>query len=137
MKSFTLKLQDATRADVINQVGSFVGEDSSGSFGILADHARFMTSLLVGLARFRVGNEDWQYLALPGGVLYFSDNVLTLSTRHYLRDDDYMHISQALQLQLVEEEKKLQNTKESLSHMEEEVLKHLWEMSRKGAGSLP
>lgn len=134
MKSFTLKLQDATHADIISGVSSFVGEDPSGSFGIRADHARFMTSLLVGLARFRVGDNEWQYLALPGGVLYFCDNMLTLSTRHYLMDVDYMHISQALQQQLVEEETKLQMTKESLSHMEEEVLKHLWEMGRKGTG---
>ncbi len=134
MKSFTLQLQDATHAEEIRQVSSFVGEDSSGSFGILADHARFMTSLLVGLARFRIGVNDWQFLALPGAVLYFYNNVLTLSTRHYLIDADYMHISQALQQQLIEEEKKLQSIKESLSHMEEEVLKHLWEMSRKGIG---
>jgi len=134
MKSFTLQLQDATHAEEIQQVSSFVGADSSGSFGILADHARFMTSLLVGLARFRTGVNDWQYLALPGAVLYFHNNVLTLSTRHYLIDADYMHISQALQEQLIEEEKKLQSIKESLSHMEEEVLKHLWEMGRKGMG---
>lgn len=134
MNSFTLNLQDATHNEEMTQVSSFVGEDSSGSFGILANHARFMTLLLVGLARFRVGNENWQYLALPGAVLYFSDNVLTLSTRHYLVDDDYMHISQALQQQLLEEEKKLQTIKESLSHMEEEVLKHLWKMGRKGTG---
>lgn len=134
MKSFTLKLQDATHDDVVSEVSSFVGEDSSGSFGIRANHARFMTSLLVGLARFRVDDKEWQYLALPGGVLYFCNNMLTLSTRHYLMDTDYMHISRALQEQLIEEEKKLQVTKESLSHMEEEVLKHLWKMSRKRTG---
>lgn len=134
MNSFTLNLQDATHKEKIAQVSSFVGEDSSGSFGILAGHARFMTSLLIGLARFRVGHENWQYLALPGAVLYFCDNVLTLSTRHYLVDDDYMHISQALQQQLLEEEKKLQTIKVSLSHLEEEVLKHLWKMGRKGTG---
>ncbi|RLB73952.1 MAG: F0F1 ATP synthase subunit epsilon [Deltaproteobacteria bacterium] len=134
MNSFTLNLQDATHNEEISQVSSFVGEDSSGSFGIFADHARFMTSLLVGLARFRVGLGNWQYLALPGAVLYFCDNVLTLSTRHYLVDEDYMHISRALQQQLLEEEKKLQTIKVSLSHLEEEVLKHLWKMGRKETG---
>jgi F-type H+-transporting ATPase subunit epsilon len=136
MKSFTLKLQDATHTEEISQVTSFVGEDASGSFGILADHGRFMTSLVVGLARFRVGNKTWQYLALPGAVLYFCNNLLTLSTRHYLIDNDYMHISQALQQQLIEEEKKLRPLKESLYHMEEEVLRQLWKMGRKGAGWL-
>lgn len=134
MKSFTLWLQDATQSEEITGVTSFVGVDTSGSFGILAGHARMMTSLIIGLARFRIGEGAWQYLALPGAVLYFHDNVLTLSTRRYLLGDDYMHISQALQQQLLAEEEKLYVMKESLHHMEEEVLKRLWQMSHKGTG---
>ena len=134
MKSFTLRLQDASHAEEIAGTTSFVGEDTSGSFGVLAGHTRTMTSLIIGLARFRVGNNAWQYLALPGAVLYFHDNVLTLSTRRYLLDDNYMRISQALQQQLLAEEEKLHTMKESLHHMEEEVLKRLWEIGRKGAG---
>ena len=134
MKSFTLRLQDATQSEEIAGVTSFVGEDASGSFGILAGHARMMASLIIGLARFRIGEEAWQYLALPGAVLYFHDNVLTLSTRHYLRDNDYMRVSQALQQQLLAEEEKLHSMKKSLHHMEEEVFKRLWEMGHKDQG---
>jgi F-type H+-transporting ATPase subunit epsilon len=134
VKSFTLWLQDATQSEEITGVTSFVGVDTSGSFGILAGHARMMTSLIIGLARFRIGEGAWQYLALPGAVLYFHDNVLTLSTRRYLLGDDYMHISRALQQQLLAEEEKLYTMKESLHHMEEEVLKRLWQMSHKGTG---
>jgi F-type H+-transporting ATPase subunit epsilon len=93
-----------------------------------------ITSLIIGLARFRVGDGDWQYLALPGAVLYFHDNVLILSTRRYLLDDDYMRISQALQQQLIAEEEQLHSMKESLHRMEEEVLKRMWEMGRMGTG---
>lgn len=134
MKTFTLRLQDATRAEDITGVTSFVGEDASGSFGILASHARMMTSLVIGLARFRIGKAAWQYLALPGAVLYFHDNVLTLSTRRYLLDDDYMRISRVLEQQLLAEEEKLHAMKESLHHMEEEILKRLWRMGRRGEG---
>ena len=134
MKAFTLRLQDATRAEEIANVTSFVGEDASGSFGILAGHARMMASLIIGLARFRIGEDSWKYLALPGAVLYFHDDVLTLSTRRYLLDDDYMRISQDLQQQLLAEEEQLHTMKASLHRMEEEVLKRLWEMGRKGAG---
>jgi len=134
MKSFSLRLQDATHSEEMAGVTSFVGEDASGSFGILAGHARMMSLLIIGLARFRIGEGAWQYLALPGAVLYFHNNTLTLSTRHYLLDDDYMRISQALQQQLLAEEEKLHIMKESLHHMEEEVLKRLWEMGRKGIG---
>lgn len=130
MKTFTLQLQDATHAKEISGVSSFVGEDASGSFGILAGHARLMTTLVVGLARFRIGDQAWQYLALPGAVLYFSNNILTLATHHFLLDDDYMRISAALREELLAEEEKLRTMKESLHHMEEEVLKRLWEVSR-------
>jgi F-type H+-transporting ATPase subunit epsilon len=132
--SFTLRLQDATRTEEITGVTSFVGEDASGSFGILAGHARMLTVLITGLARFRVGQDRWQYLAVPGALLYFRDNVLTLSTRRYLLDADYTRISQALQQQLLAEEEKLHNMTTSLHRMEEAMLKRLWDMGRRDAG---
>ena len=130
MNTFDLQLQDATRTERIAQVSAFIGEDSSGSFGILAGHARLMTSLAVGLARFRVGDGPWQYLALPGGLLYFHDNRLTLSTRHYLLDEDYTRISAAMQRELLAEEERLHAVKTSLHSMEEEVLRRLWQLGR-------
>ena len=134
VKTFTLRLQDATQARQIQGLTSFVGEDAGGSFGILAGHARMMSTLSIGLARFRVGTERWQYLALPAGVLYFCDNVLTVSTRRYLLDDDYTRISQALQQQLLAEEHALQRMKQSLHRLEEEILKRLWNLSRRTTG---
>ena len=134
MNTVTLVLQDATRSEEIRDVTSFVGEDPSGSFGILPGHARMMTTLVVGLARFRVGKGNWQYLALPGALVYFHDNKLIISTRHYLLDDDYMRISQTLEQQLLAEEEKLYSMKKSLHRMEEEVLRRLWEMGRNGTG---
>ena len=134
MKSFNLHLQEATRAEKITGVTSFVGEDASGSFGILAGHSRMLTALVTGLARFRVGADAWQYLAMPGAVLYFKDNVLTLSTRRYLLDTDYMRISRALQQQLLAEEEQLHAMKTSLHRMEESMLKRLWKMGRKDPG---
>jgi F-type H+-transporting ATPase subunit epsilon len=130
IKTFSLKIQDATHAETIEGITSFVGEDMSGSFGILAGHARFMTILVMGLARYRIGNESWQYLAQPGAVLYFHNNLLTISTRHYFRDQDYMRISNDLQQKLLAEEEELEAVKHSLQHMEKEVLKHIWELHR-------
>ncbi len=134
MNSFTVHLQDATRIETRRNVCSFVGEDRSGSFGIQAGHGRLAAILVTGLARFRCAESDWQYLAMPGAVLYFRDNVLTLSTRHFLLDNDYLRISRALQQELLAEEEKLQATRESMRRMEEEVLKRLWSLGREGAG---
>ena len=130
MKTFTLVLQDANHAEEINDVSTFVGEDASGSFGILAGHERMMTSLVTGLARFRSQADDWRYLALPGAMLYFYHDCLTLSTRHYLLDNDYQRISTALQEQLLREEEELRTMKNSLYRMEEELLKRMWQMGR-------
>ena len=130
MKSFILSLQDDARIKEYEGITSFVGEDTSGSFGILPGHTRFMTSLVMGLARFRIDEQDWQYLATPGALLYFHNNKLTLLTRHFLIDSDYMRISSALEVQLLEEETRLHSQKQSLRRMEEEVLKRLWEVGR-------
>jgi F-type H+-transporting ATPase subunit epsilon len=132
MNTFTLVLQDATRTERVQGVTAFIGEDASGSFGILAHHARCMTTLVMGLARYCIGEDRWRYLALPGGVLYFRDNSLTLSTRRYLQDEDYTRISAALKEQLLAEEARLHDTKQSLRRMEEEVLRRMWELGRMG-----
>ncbi len=132
VNTFVLHLQDATRYERIEGVSSFVGEDASGNFGILAQHGRFMTSLVFGLARFRVGKDAWQFLAVPGAVLYFVENELYLCTRRYLRDESYERISAALEAQLLAEEEQLHGIKESLRRMEEEMLRRLWEMRRMG-----
>ena len=101
-------------------------------FGILADHARLMTPLLFGLARFRRAEGGWHYLAFPGALLYFVNGELSISTRRYLLDDDYGRISAALQEQLLAEEEGLRVMKESLHRMEEELLRRMWEMNRAG-----
>jgi F-type H+-transporting ATPase subunit epsilon len=130
MSGFVLHLQGATQYERIEDVRSFVGEDASGAFGILPGHARFMTSLLFGLARFRTGEGGWQFLALPGALLDFSDNALYLCARRYLRDPDYARISAALEQQLLAEEQDLRGMKESLRRMEEGMLRRLWQMRR-------
>lgn len=130
MNTFVLQLQDATHSEKLTGVSSFVGEDRSGSFGILAGHARLMAVLVAGLARFRVHEQPWQYLALPGAVLYFCDNVLTISTRRYLLDTSHTNISIALQQELLVEEEKLRMIKESLHRMDEALMKQLWDMGR-------
>lgn len=134
LKSFTIKLFDATEQQAIEQVTSFVAEDLSGSFGILPGHAPFMTTLNMGLARFRVANAAWNYLAQAGAVLYFSGDTLTLSTRHYLVNTDYMHIQKAFRENLLKEEAELASTKQSLHQLQDEVLKRLWMLGRQERG---
>jgi F-type H+-transporting ATPase subunit epsilon len=131
MNPFVLNLFDASHEQRINAVTSFVGEDATGCFGIQAGHERFMTTLVFGLARFRLATEDWQYLALPGAVAYFNNNELTISTRHFLIDTDLERISRSLEQQLIAEEESLHATRESLHRMEQAMLKRILALNRK------
>ncbi|MDH5739118.1 MAG: F0F1 ATP synthase subunit epsilon [Nitrospira sp.] len=128
MKPFTLVVQDATHVERFDDVGHFIGWDDSGSFGLLADHQRFMTVLSWGLARYQTIDGPWHYLALPGGLLYFVQNTATISTRRFLHDDDADRISRALEEQLAAEEDRLKTMKHSLNRLEEEMFKRLWRM---------
>jgi F-type H+-transporting ATPase subunit epsilon len=130
MSGFRLLLHDSTRSETVDNVTAFVAEDDSGSFGIRAGCERTATVLTLGLARYRCGDASWQYLALPRAVLYFDRDVLTISTRHYLRGDDYTNISAAMNQELMEEEQQLRTMKKSLRHMEEEILRRMWELGR-------
>jgi F-type H+-transporting ATPase subunit epsilon len=130
MNTFPLHLESATQYERIDDVISFVGEDDSGSFGILPGHGRMMTLLAFGLARFRVAGQDWEYLALPSALAYFLDNQLHLSTRRYVRGKVYEGISAVLQKELLAEEEALREMKQSLRHLEEEMFKRLWKMRR-------
>jgi F-type H+-transporting ATPase subunit epsilon len=128
---FTLHLQATTRYERIDEVSSLVAEDASGRFGILAGHERLITTLVPGLAKFRtVERAAWQYLALPGSVLYFVADELFINTRRYLRGDDYGTLSSALEAELLAEEQELAQVRLSVHRMEEEILKRLWRMRR-------
>ena len=127
MNAYTLHLCSASAMREIDNVTAFVGEDDSGSFSIWAGHERMTTVLNIGLARYRDAAEHWHYLALPGAVLHFADNVLNLSTRHFWMDDDYQRITATLKEQLVREEVSLSRVKDSLRHMEDELLRRMVE----------
>jgi len=131
--AFTLLLESAGQHERVEGVTSFVGEDDSGSFGILPGHARMIAVLTYGLARFRVAPQPWVYIALPGGVLYFVRNELRISTRRYFKDSDYRRISGVLLDRLLGEEKEIQTTRASLYRLEQEMFRRLRDMARSPA----
>jgi F-type H+-transporting ATPase subunit epsilon len=130
MNTFILHLQSATEYDRIEGVTSLVGQDASGAFGIMPKHERMLSLLTFGLVRFRVGEESWQYLAVPGALLYCLDNQLFLNTRRFVRGDDYEAVRATLQKQFRTEEKELKDMKQSLRRLEQEMFKRLLEMHR-------
>lgn len=130
MSGFTLHLASATHGERIPGVASFVGADASGSFGILPGRARFLTMLDYGLARFRIGDGPWRYLACPGAVLNFVGDDLFVNTRRYRVDDDYGRISALLAGQLAQEEAELKAVKDNLRRLEHELFRRLRQIDR-------
>jgi F-type H+-transporting ATPase subunit epsilon len=128
--SFSVHLQGTTQYEQLDSVVSFVGEDASGSFGLMCGHARFVTTLVFGLARLHYADGRQDYLALPEAVVGFDQDRLTLSTRRYLRGDDYTLISQALREELVQEEQTLTELKHSVEQMERAMMLRLWRIGR-------
>lgn len=120
-----LILQDATRRVVVDDVKSFVGEDASGSFGILPGHDRLVSCLEIGLAKFRARGEDWQYLAVPGAVLQYRDQEIVISARRFVLEANYEEVCRALSDQLLAEETELHKVKSSLQRLEDELLRRL------------
>lgn len=138
MTSFVLHLRGATRYERIADVTSFVGQDASGSFGIQAHHARMLTCLAFGLARYRIGDgtneNDWRYVALPGGVLYFRGNELFVNCRQFALGDGFDAVSAALRDEIVAAERKLDALKHSVRQLEEQMSKRLWDLQRATEG---
>lgn len=127
---FKINLYSATQNETIENAISFVGAEQSGSFGIMSNHARLMTCLKFGLAYFRNEKNEVEYLAFPGAVIYFMNNKLNISTRHYLRNKNYHEIIAQLDKQLGMEEKNIHNIKETLHRLDEMTLRRLWELER-------
>jgi len=130
MKGFRITICDATRCERIDGVTSFVGEDASGQFGVMAGRRPFATVLVYGLARFRCSDAPWRYVALPEATLRFADDVLSLATRRYLIGDDYGKIRDALERDLRCEERQIAHLKGNLARLEEAMLRRLMFVER-------
>ncbi|BBP46900.1 hypothetical protein THMIRHAS_22730 [Thiosulfatimonas sediminis] len=129
--SFQLQIQDTFHGESFHGITSFIGEDSSGRFGILSGHSRFMTSLKMGLSRFQDQNGVWNYIAATRALLYFHDNHLQLTAQHFVINQDYQKICELLQQQISEQEQWLEQQTRSLRQMEEAVLKRLWQLNQR------
>ncbi|PCI43001.1 MAG: hypothetical protein COB49_12940 [Alphaproteobacteria bacterium] len=130
MKTFLLHLQSGLQYEKVEDVVSFIGCDATGTFGLLAGHERMMTILGFGLARFRVSGGTWHYIALPGGVVYFVDNELYISTHRFVHGNNYSIVAAAISDVLAKEEEIRHDFKSSISRMEQEMTRRLWQLQR-------
>ena len=128
MSGFTLHLQSATQYARLENVESFVARDASGAFGVMAHHERLMTTLAYGMARLRAAGGAWRYVALPGGLAYFVDGELFVSTRRFVLGDDYEAVAAAVERTLQAEDAAMRSLRESVARLEREMVRRLWSL---------
>lgn len=132
MNTFVLNLLDSRDAERFDQVAQFIGADDSGSFGVLAGHARMVAVLRYGLARFVDSAGRWRYLALPGGVLSFAGNELTLVTVRYFLGDERGSITRQLAAEMARTDSDVHRSRATLAEIEHSLVRRLGELGGRG-----
>lgn len=136
MNSFALTLLDSRGGECFDTVTQFIGADADGSFGILAGHVHSVALLRYGLARFRDQSGVWHYLALPGGVLRFAENRLTVTTVRYFLGDDRTVICERLAAEMAQADSEVHTARVTLSEIEHSLVRRLAELSGYGAAGI-
>lgn len=136
MNKFALNLLDSRGSDRFDNVTQFISADSSGSFGILAGHTKMVAVLRYGLARFIDTQGRWHYLSLPGGVLSFSGNQLTVATVRYFLGDERGVILQQLAAEMAKTDSDVHRSRATLSEIEHSLLRRLGELSGRGQSGM-
>jgi F-type H+-transporting ATPase subunit epsilon len=121
-------LRDCRGADRFERVTHFIAADSSGSFGILARHAPLLAVLDYGLARFLDAADEWHYVALPGGVLRFADNALSISTVRYFLGKPPDHLVRQLDQEMRREDSEVHQARATLDQIERSLVRRLAEL---------
>jgi F-type H+-transporting ATPase subunit epsilon len=115
-------------------VSQFIGADAGGSLGLLASHAHCVAVLRYGLARFREADGAWRYLTMPGGVLRFADNRLTITTVRYFLGDDPDLLCERLAEEMARADSDIHAARATLTEIERSLMRRLAELTSYAAG---
>ena len=121
-------LLDTQGADSFDAVVSFTASDASGTFGLLAGHERLVAVMRYGLAHFVAADGRTHYVALPGGVLRFADNALTVTAVHYFLGAERDTLVAQLAAELAREDSDLRAAHATLAEIEHILMRRLSEL---------
>lgn len=131
VRTFAIELNSQERGERIESVVGFVGTDGSGSFGILSGRQPLATTLSWGLCSLLTAEAAArQYLAMPGGLLYFARDVLHVCARLYLRDDHPERIVKRLADEMRAEEESSREMHALLRDLDRELMRRLLTQER-------
>jgi F-type H+-transporting ATPase subunit epsilon len=133
MRTFALTLLDGRGSERFDTVVAFIAADASGSFGLLAGHARMLSVLRYGLARFVDNGGKWRYVSLPGGVLRFAGNQLMVTTVRYFLGEARGRIVEQLASAMARADSDVHTARATLNEIEHSLMRRLIELTTRGS----
>jgi F-type H+-transporting ATPase subunit epsilon len=125
MSSFRLILLDSSGTDRFDRVTQFIGADASGAFGILAGHEPMVAALRYGLARFQDDAGIWRYVALPGGILRFKRNELSVAAVRYFLGNEPAALVDRLASEMALDDSELSTARMTLAKIDRSLVRRL------------
>lgn len=132
MNGFRLSLLDSRGVERFEGVRQFIGADGSGAFGILAGHEALVAVLRYGLARFEDASGVWRYAALPGGILRFRDNALSIAAVRYFLGDEPAALVERLAAEMARDDSELSVARQTLVKIDRSLLRRLADLGGGG-----
>ncbi len=127
--TFDIKILTPLEKLKIKNVTFFRGEDKSGSFGILANHIEFLTILTQSIAIIKKDNFE-EYIALNKGVLIFKNNLLTITTRDFVKSKDLKLLKNIIEEKFKKIEKEETLFRQNITRLEKEFIKRMIELEK-------
>lgn len=136
MSAFSLVFCGADAVERFDGVVRFIGFDAGGSFGILPGHETAVAVLRYGLARFQDTSGTWRYAALPGGVLRFAANAMTIVAARCFIGSDRAALAERLTADLARADSELHAMRATLDGIERTLIRRLGDLGQARPGGL-
>ncbi len=105
-------------------------KDESGYFGIMKNHADFLTIIEPSLGFYRSINEKEFFIALDGGILAIKSGRVTINTREIFESEDPEKLSRTIDETIVKRHESEASFRNILSGIEDAFIKKTMELKR-------
>jgi F-type H+-transporting ATPase subunit epsilon len=105
-------------------------KDASGYFGIMKNHADFLTIIEPSLGFYRGINEKEFFIALDGGILTIKSGRVTINTREIFESEDPEKLSRIIDETIVKRRESEASFRNILSGIEDAFIKKTMELKR-------
>jgi F-type H+-transporting ATPase subunit epsilon len=105
-------------------------KDASGYFGIMKNHADFLTVIEPSLGFYRSINDKEFFIALDGGILAIKSGRVTINTREIFESEDPENLSRIIDETIVKRHEFEASFRNILSGIEDAFIKKMMELKR-------